>query len=149
MHIIRKWFNFKVNWMLFAKVERHHAAQHDRSRLHQILVRMVLGLLGWEGVKKALVFILDVSGNGYLKGLLNLNPFRDSTERYKQEGGGRISKWSLHIAKSESNQFWSILYDQCRIPAAICLNTKSKKPPPLTSRDPSSFRLPSFPRRHT
>lgn len=127
MHIKRKWFNFKVNWMFFAKVGRHHAAQHDRSRLHQILVHTVLGLLGSEEVKKALVFILDVGGNGYLKGLLNLHPFCDSTEKYKQEGGGRTSKWSLHIAKSESNQFWSILYDQCRNLAAICLNTKSKK----------------------
>ena len=45
-------------------------------------------------------------------------------------GGGRnLSKWSSHIAKSESNHLWSILCDWCRILAAVCLNTQSKKTP--------------------
>ena len=48
---------------------------------------MVFGLLGSEVVKKALIFILGISGNEYLEGLLNLNSFCDSTEREKQEWG--------------------------------------------------------------
>ena len=51
-------------------------------------------------------------------------------------GGGRnLSKWSSHVAESESNQLWSILCDWCRILAGVLLKHTEQGDPSPKSRD--------------
>ena len=78
--------------------------------------------LSWESMEKGICPL-------EIKSILWLMIPVDGWTRDRGGGGRNLSKWSSHVAKSESNQLWSILCNWCKIPAGVLFNTQSKETP--------------------